>query len=420
MKKILFLAALTFLSLSLFSQQSSQQSFIEQSLVVNVEVPVRVFNGSKFIDNLTIKDFEVFEDGIPQKIEAVYLVKKRTIERSDEKKRFSPETSRSFFLFFEVSDYMPKLGSALDYLFQDVILPGDELFIVTPIKTYRLKERALIAKSSNEISSEIKGLLRKDALAGNSEYRSAVKDLAGLAKSLSAAMESGTLDSLTGGSVTPKQTDSYSQDYSGLDFDEQLILYESLLNKLEILRKVDQLRLLDFANFLKNREGQKYVFLFHQREFIPQIESRILNQFINMYQSRMDVIQSITGIFDLYKRDISFDVNQVKQVFADSSISIHFLFITKPPKNIFGLQMQEHSEDIYSAFKEMALATGGFTESSANPSLAFKRAVEASENYYLLYYSPKNYAGEGKFREIKVRVKGKDYRVIHRAGYFDN
>ena len=80
----------------------------------------------------------------------------------------------------------------------------------------------------------------------------------------------------------------------------------------------------------------------------------------------------------------------------------------------------EHSEDIYSAFKQMAQATGGFVESSANPESLFKRAVDASANYYLLYYSPKNYKGEGKFREINVRVKDKDYRVIHRAGYFDN
>ena len=74
-----------FLCLSLFSQQ-----IIEESIVINVEVPVRVFKAGTFVDNLTIDDFEVFEEGILQKIEAVYLVKKRTIERSEEMRRFSP------------------------------------------------------------------------------------------------------------------------------------------------------------------------------------------------------------------------------------------------------------------------------------------------------------------------------------------
>lgn len=71
------------LSLSVFSQQI----FKEESFVINVEVTARVFKGGMFVDDLTINDFQVFEEGIPQKIEAVYLVKKRTIERSEEKKK---------------------------------------------------------------------------------------------------------------------------------------------------------------------------------------------------------------------------------------------------------------------------------------------------------------------------------------------
>lgn len=80
--------------------------------------------------------------------------------------------------------------------------------------------------------------------------------------------------------------------------------------------------------------------------------------------------------------------------------------------------MQERSDDIFSAFNEMARATGGFVESSARADYLFQRALEASENYYLLYYSPLNYETDGKFKEIKVRVKNKNYKVIYRLGYF--
>ena len=65
----------------------------------------------------------------------------------------------------------------------------------------------------------------------------------------------------------------------------------------------------------------------------------------------------------------------------------------------------------------MAQTTGGLTESSANIAFALEKAAIASENYYLLYYSPKNYSADGKFREIKVKVKGLNCRVMHRAGY---
>jgi len=43
--------------------------------------------------------------------------------------------------------------------------------------------------------------------------------------------------------------------------------------------------------------------------------------------------------------------------------------------------------------------------------------MEASENYYLIYYKPKDYKSDGKFKKIKVKIKGKNYRVLHRAGY---
>jgi len=75
------------------------------------------------------------------------------------------------------------------------------------------------------------------------------------------------------------------------------------------------------------------------------------------------------------------DVDLIKKTFSDSSMAIHFLFLTKtPPPNIdtarmspSGMIMAEQSEDIYSAF-----------------------------------------------REIKVKVKRGDYAITHRAGYFAN
>ena len=68
--------------------------------VLNVEVPVRVFSGDAFIENLTLNDFEVLEDGITQRIEAVYLIKRAAVERKEEAKRFAPDLSRHFYLFF--------------------------------------------------------------------------------------------------------------------------------------------------------------------------------------------------------------------------------------------------------------------------------------------------------------------------------
>lgn len=422
MKRLFLLSALLILSLALFPQEI----FIEQSLVVNIEVPVRVFKGGEFIDTLSLDDFEVFEDGVLQKIEAVYLVKKRSIEKSEEKKRFSPATSRNFFLNFEVSDYSPKMGEALEHFVNNVVVPGDDLIVISPMTTYRLKDRALEVKSKQEIVKELKALVRKDALEGSSEYRNTIREMIALSKSLTAAIKTGQIDIMPGRNeeaqeVLPEQMDSFSSaQFGGLELDEQLIYYQGLLHKLEILRQVDQMKLLEFAQFLKGKEGQKYVFLFYQREFVPQIEPRIITEYINLFQERPDIMSTISGIMDFQRRDVSFDVERVKRAYADSSISIHFLFITTPRETLPGVYMQESTEDISSAFREMANATGGFIDSSSNPSALFRKALEASENYYLLYYTPKNYKSDGTFKKITVRVKNKDFKVSYRAGYFAN
>ena len=48
---------------------AAQQSFVEQSLVLNVEVPVRVFKQDRFLDDLRLEDFKLSEDGVPQDID---------------------------------------------------------------------------------------------------------------------------------------------------------------------------------------------------------------------------------------------------------------------------------------------------------------------------------------------------------------
>jgi hypothetical protein len=420
MRRMIFFGLILGLSLMLFPQEIK-----EQATVVNIEVPVRVFDGETFVDNLTIDDFEVFENGVPQKIEAVYFVKKRAVERSQERKRFAPKTGRNFFLFFEISEYQPQIGKAVDYFVHSVLAPGDNLAVVTPMKSYRMKNIAFEVTSKDEVAKQLIMLIRKDTMTGNSEYRNLLTEIAGLAQSLSVQMSQARSIMANQDQavelITQPVTDlsSISQ-YDGRTIEEQLNMYENFVFRLEDLRKVNQNTLLNFAEYLKKQDGQKYVTIFYQREFIPQIDPKLLSQTMSLFQDNPIILQSLTNMIDFYRREIPIDIELIKQTYADCSISIHFLYITRPPESEFGVHMEDHSEDIFSAFREMAIATGGFVDSSAMADYLFKRAVEASENYYLLYYSPASYSSDGKFKEIKVRVKKQNYRIFHRAGYFAN
>ncbi|MDH7511924.1 MAG: hypothetical protein QHH14_03135 [Clostridiales bacterium] len=393
-----------------------QQSFIEQSLVINVEVPVRVFKGATFIDDLTIDDFEILEDGIPQKIEACYLVNKKMIQRREEKKKYMPETSRHFYLFFEITDYIPKIEEAVEHFCQNVLIPGDNLVVVTPVKTYRLKDLALQAKTRGEIAKELNGLVRKDCQDGNAQFRDIVSNLTEVAKSLSASLMSG--GSTTAVEVLELSGTSPSTLY-GMSLEEKLVFYGTLLGKLDTLRAISQMKMLDFANQLSREDGQKVVFLFYQREYIPQVEPEIVLQHSALFQENPYIYQAITGVPKMREREMNVDVERVKRAYADASTAIHFLFITTPRPDVPGVYFEERSEDIFNAFREIVRATGGYFESSSNPAAMFRSALEAAENYYLLYYSPSTIGDPDRnFRNIVVRVKRGDFRVLHRTGYF--
>lgn len=396
-----------------------QQRIQEESIVINVEVPVRVFKGYQFVDNLKLNDFEVTEDGIPQKVEAVYLIKKRSIERREEERAFRPSTNRNFFLIFEINEYMPRLNEALDYFVLEVLKPGDNLFLMTPLKSYRLSAQAMEARPKEKILEQLKGLVRRDALLGAGEYRSILSEMESLAKSL-AQLISGQVN-LPAGSVNAPlmiMDDLDSAGEQSRSLDEQLQRYVELLGRLENMRKVDEANFLVFADFLKNMAGQKYVFLLYQKEYIPKIDPKVLYQYIEMYQDRPDISQTINGVFEFYRRDVSLDTEKIRQAFCDSSISAHFMFITTPRKDLAGVRSDEQVDDIFSAFNEIAKASGGFVDSSSNPASLLMKALEASETYYLLYYTPTNKSRDGRFREIRVRVSLPGVRVVHRQGYF--
>lgn len=407
MKKALIVICLLILNIAFFPQEA----FKEVSLVINVEVPVRVFDGKTFVDNLTMDDFQVYEDGVRQKIEAVYLVKKREIERKEEKKKHEPKTSRNFFLFFEISEYAPKMGDAIDYFIDNVLLPQDKLWVITPIKAYRMNEKVFEFGTKEDIRKEFKSLLRKETVIGSSEYNSVLRDIEGIARTLAAVIDPQA-------ALRTDDIQLYDADEENPRIEELCMAYATCISRLENLRNVDQLQLLDFAKFLKNKEGQKYVFLLYQREFIPRLDPTILSTAQSMYQDNFTLQHTLANLSDFFTRDITFDVDLIKKAYADASVSIHFLFFSKPAELTFGIRMEEESNDIYGAFREMAQATGGFMDSSANPEYLLRQAVNAAESYYLLYYSPKNYQQDGKFKSIEVRVKEKKYRITHRAGYF--
>jgi hypothetical protein len=392
------------------------QEIRHETRTINIEVPVRVFKGQAFVEDLTIADFELFEDGRPQALDAVYLVKKSVVERKEETQAFEPDTGRHFYLFFELTEYDPKLREALDDFVKRVLAPGDEFVVVTPLKTYRMKSDILKAQSRDLVFEKIMGLLRRDILVGNAEYNDVIEEMQELASTMAASIVASSSGQQAATPVNPFTAGDTIFDVN-TSIEELLQLYANCLSRLEHIRDLDESKVRGLADHLRGQTGQKEIFLFYQREFVPKIDPSILNIVMSVYNERPDITETVTSVFEFFRRDTPLEIGPVKRSFSDSGATVHFLYLTRPAPRARGVVMEEQSEDIFAPFREMSLATGGFMASTANLEAAMREAVAASENYYLLYYTPRDYKADGTFRSLKVKVKGREVRISHRQGY---
>jgi len=381
MKKIIIVIFIFLLMPTLSNYALPQEEYTVR--VVSIEVPVRVYRRGHFVKDLSIHDFLLYEDGVQQRIDAVYLIKKKTIQREEKHKEAvktrEPEIeSRNFVFVFEIRYYLPKLDEVMDYFFNKLMLPGDTLKIFTPIRAYTIKEDAFKILPKQKISDQLKAKLRKDIVLGAVDYKSLYEQIKKIV--YTEGME-------------PKS-----------------LMCMDILRRMKALQQIDVSKLTQLAESLKQTGGEKHVFLFYQKQSLP------IPDFIGIFK-KMELLYSMPQ-----------HVEEIKTAFSDASISSHFVFITKRPDyelditrmTNYGdeeIKMEDSSAEIFSAFNDLAKATGGLTESSANVAVAFQKIVEASENYYLVYYTPRDYKADNRFHKIEIRIRGGGYRITHRAGY---
>ncbi len=358
------------LPLSVFAQQLAHEA-----AVVNIEVPVRVFRGGRFVDTLTLDDFTIEENGVPQKPLAAYLVRKTAITRREEpEKGFRPAIDkRHFLLLFELNDYVPELTKAVDDFIGRVMTPADSLMVVTPLKSYDFKEEAYARLPQEKIAAQLRSLLKRDIGSVSLEYRALLREV----KDIGQMPVEGDILKILSRNVTQRLRDLKAPNLQGFQ---------------------------SAAAHLKALEGQKFVFLFYQKETIPLPD--------------LDDLE----VFE-YRTNDGLSLDMIQKAFSDASISIHFVYLAKGMADVETGERKtmdnllEASTPLFRAFRDLTVTTGGIIDVTSNAEAGMKMAADASENYYLLYYAPANYAKDGTFKEIKVTVRGKSLTVFHRAGY---
>jgi hypothetical protein len=315
-----------------------------------------------------------------------------------------PDFTRRISLIFQLSDYNSRLAEAMQYFFEQGLVPGDTLEIQTPTGNYGLTPEHLAAKPRAVLARELSDIVRKDIVSGNMGYNSLIRDLKRIIRQISGAGRTGLSD-----------TEGEIDDGSSL---EQLITtYAESLQQVEGMRVLNEQSLLRFGAGLKARPGMKTVYYFYQREFRPEIDSKTTNMLLLQNQDRPNVLAAVQTIFGMYSREIIMDHQRLRRVFADANATFNLLYMNKAPERIVGVNMREQSEDVFKALTSITTATGGVTDTSQNPAASMKAALAGAEACYVLYFTPSVAAPPGTFLDVNVKVKGRNYRVVYRAGY---
>lgn len=380
--------AILFLGL-LYSQEQIQQ----KTRAVNVEVPVRVFEGGQFVAGLTAVDFEVMENGDAQEILACYFIDAGRKDMPtgpipESPGAPSPVLARTFILVFEMNTFGKGPRDAIDYVVGNVLRKDDTLLVATPVRTYRVGPESPSRRDPVKLTRSLKDQLAEDIQEASSELRFLISDYVSIADREEEEIAAGRQNTLV-----------------------------ELLGRIRRLKTVDEPRLTEMAKAFSRIPGQKHVLLFLEKE--DALMRRVRT-------SGLD--QAAVELFKMeLMRDVRFDVVRLSRIFSQNQLDFNFIFITRAevletsldihPSKWGDFEKADITGEFFSVFNKIAQMTGGLTISSQNLLASTKKAIEVADRYYLLYYQPKNAAMDGTFREIEVRVKDWSYSVFHRKGY---
>jgi VWFA-related protein len=169
-------------------------------------------------------------------------------------------------------------------------------------------------------------------------------------------------------------------------------------------------------------------------------ESNGANPFIenNYYTENLKKVANLLGDAHVAVYPVDVKGLETNPLFAASNNDLAPVVMTGPPPNpglggkrvpgssvanaVMMDRMDEFSltlNDEHATMTKLAAQTGGQAFFNTNDlSGAMKAATEQGENYYALSYTPTNKNYNGAFRKLKVTLAGKKYRLAYRTGYY--
>ncbi|MCP4148292.1 MAG: hypothetical protein GY757_11130 [bacterium] len=116
-----------------------------------LQLPVRAFLGEERLDTIDRHNLKLFVNGEPREITG-FLKKEKSIGQFTER-------GRAFILSFNLIEYSKKTADAVSYIITEILDSTDILFILTPLKVYRID----ISRNKLKLVQDVENLVKTDS-----------------------------------------------------------------------------------------------------------------------------------------------------------------------------------------------------------------------------------------------------------------
>jgi VWFA-related protein len=375
-------------------QQPQQPPITFRAEVNYVEVDARVLDrDGKFISGLQAGDFQVFEDGKPQKISAFAMVN-IPLERVERPLFASKPVER---------DVRTNLDAADGRIY--VILLDD--LHTAPLRTQRIKlaARQFIERyvGANDIAAVVHTSGRADA--GQEFTTSQTRLLRAVDRFMGQKLRSSTqnmIDDVQRRAGTPFASDPAA------DLDDKERGFKAR-NTLDSIRNL--------ANYLGNIRGRRKAVVMFGEGIDYNINELFSDQITEaqvVIDATRDMIAAATranvAIYAVDPRGLGAEFDELASIGSF------------PDDTSLGLGMSAIFNEVrlgQDSLRVMGEETGGFAVVNRNDfATAFQRIVDDNSSYYVMGYYSTNDRRDGRFRKLEVRLPDKPGYVIRaRKGY---
>ncbi len=270
------------------------------------------------------------------------------------------DSPRNVVVFFDLHESTDGLEDAVEFIFNKLVAPSDQLIIRSPAGLYGFS-RAKLAQPKAELIALMRDKLRSDITKGAQSYKQVINELELAVRNLEGLVLPS--DVPQGGMNDLPET---------RDLSELFNFYRQALLNLTQLRKVNDASLRQLADAFRGQQGENHIIVLFEREFRPVPRREALNILADMPKFAFQANEMfLTG-----GMKEPFDANALAEYFKQVTLTQHFIYLTAKKTSATG-NLLENSGDIYSAFSKIAGATGGSCLATSEPVDGLKAVLKA-------------------------------------------